>query len=98
MPLPKPPIPDSVHGILDGMKTTIDNAGRVVIPKDLRIALMLHGGDEVEIVLEGDRIELSPAAREVHLRKSPSGLLVSDLEMPGHGPEQVREALERARR
>lgn len=98
MPLLKPSIPVGIPGIFDGMKTTIDNAGRVVIPKDLRAALMLNGGDEVEIVLEGDRIELSPAARDVQLHKGPGGLLVSDLDIPDHGPEQVREALERARR
>jgi AbrB family looped-hinge helix DNA binding protein len=80
------------------MRTTIDAAGRVVVPKDLRSALGLNGGDEVEIVLEGDRIELSPAPRQVRLRRGPHGLLTSDLDMQPHGPEEVREALERARR
>jgi len=80
------------------MKTTIDNAGRVVIPKDLRAALSLNGGDEVEIELEGDKIELFPAPREVQLRRGPQGILTADLGLPAHGPEEVREALERARR
>jgi AbrB family looped-hinge helix DNA binding protein len=80
------------------MRTTIDNAGRVVIPKDLRTALNLVGGDEVEITLEGERIELTPAFRKVQLRRSPNGLLTSDLRLPGLGPEEVREALERTRR
>ncbi len=80
------------------MRTTIDRAGRVVIPRDLRRALGLSGGDEVEISLEGERIELAPAPRQVKLREDASGLLVSDLELPSHGPEEVREALERARR
>jgi AbrB family looped-hinge helix DNA binding protein len=80
------------------MRITIDRAGRVVIPRDLRRALGLSGGDEVEISLEGERIELAPAPRQVKLREDSSGLLVSDLELPSHGPEEVREALERARR
>lgn len=80
------------------MKTTIDRAGRVVIPKSLRAALRLNGGDEVEITLEGERLELTPAPRQVMLRKGPHGLLTSDLELPPHGPEEVREALERTRR
>lgn len=89
----------SVPGTINGMRTTIDNAGRVVIPKDLRAALNLTGGDEVEITLEGERIELTPAFRKVQLRRSPNGLLTSDLRLPpGHGPEEDREALERARR
>ncbi|MEX2447283.1 MAG: AbrB/MazE/SpoVT family DNA-binding domain-containing protein [Solirubrobacterales bacterium] len=86
------------HGTFNGMKTTIDNAGRVVIPKDLRAALNLNGGDEVEIDLEGERIALTPAFRKVQLRRGPHGLLTSDLRLPGIGPEEVREALERARR
>jgi AbrB family looped-hinge helix DNA binding protein len=88
-----------VPGTINGMRTTIDSAGRVVIPKDLRTALNLVGGDEVEITLEGERIELTPAFRKVQLRRSPNGLLTSDLRLPpGHGPEEDREALERARR
>ena len=89
----------NASGTIDGMRTTIDSAGRVVIPKDLRAALNLTGGDEVEITLEGERIELTPAFRQVQLRRSPNGLLTSDLRLPpGHGPEEDREALERARR
>lgn len=88
-----------VPGTINGMRTTIDGAGRVVIPKDLRAALKLTGGDEVEITLEGERVELTPAFRKVQLRRSPNGLLTSDLRLPpGHGPEEDREALERARR
>jgi AbrB family looped-hinge helix DNA binding protein len=89
----------SVGGTVNGMRTTIDNAGRIVIPKDLRTALNLSGGDEVEITLEGERIELTPAFRKVQLRRSPDGLLTSDLRLPpGHGPEKDREELERVRR
>lgn len=98
MPTLESPIPLDIHGTIDGMKTTIDNAGRIVVPKDLRSALNLKGGDEVEITLEGDRIELSPALRQAQLRRGPHGVLISDLALPGHGPEEVREALERVRR
>jgi AbrB family looped-hinge helix DNA binding protein len=84
-------------GIFHGMRTTIDNAGRVVVPKSLRAALRLSGGDEVEITLEGERIELIPAPRQVKLRKGPHGLLTSDLALPSQGPDEVRDALERAR-
>ncbi len=69
-----------------------------MIPKDLRAALRLEGGDEIEITLEADRIELTPAPRQVKLLKGANGLLTSDLDLPPHGPEEVREALERARR
>lgn len=98
MPTLELPTPLEGPGTINGMRTTIDRAGRVVIPKDLRTALRLNGGDEVEISLEGERIELTPAPRKVKLQKGPHGLLVSDLDLPPHGPEEVREALERARR
>ncbi|HEU4393792.1 MAG TPA: AbrB/MazE/SpoVT family DNA-binding domain-containing protein [Solirubrobacterales bacterium] len=78
------------------MKTTIDRAGRVVVPKSLRAALGLKGGDEIEITLEGERIELVPAARRVSLHEARGGLLVSDLDV-SVGPDEVREELERTR-
>lgn len=90
-------MPTTLPGIFDGMKTTIDGAGRIVIPKGLRAALRLNGGDEVEITLQGERLELAPAPREVTLRQGAHGILTSDLDLPGHGPDDVREALERAR-
>jgi AbrB family looped-hinge helix DNA binding protein len=80
------------------MRTTIDRAGRVVIPKPMRSALRLSGGEEVELSLLGERIELTPAPRQVNLHRGAHGLLTSDLQMSPHGPEEVREALERARR
>jgi AbrB family looped-hinge helix DNA binding protein len=78
------------------MRTTIDRAGRIVVPKRLRAALGLNGGDEVEITLAGERIELVPAPRKASLRKGPDGLLVSGVGV-GVGPNEVREELERTR-
>ncbi|HEX5712835.1 MAG TPA: AbrB/MazE/SpoVT family DNA-binding domain-containing protein [Solirubrobacterales bacterium] len=89
-------LPSTAPGIFPGMRTTIDRAGRVVVPKSLRAALGLEGGDEVEITLEGERIELVPAPRRVNLQKGPGGLLVSDVGV-GVGPNEVREELERTR-
>ena len=91
-------LPTTAPGIIDGMRTTIDRAGRVVVPKSLRAALRLNGGDEVEITLHGERIELVPAPRQVQLREGSHGILTSDLELPAHGPDEVRDALERTRR
>lgn len=68
-----------------------------MIPKELREALCLNGGDEVEITLADERIELMPVPRPARLRRGPHGLLTSDLKVPEYGPEEVREALERTR-
>ncbi len=66
------------------------------MPKSLRAALGLNGGDEVEITLAGERIELVPAPRTASLHRGPGGLLVSDVGV-GVGPDEVREELERTR-
>ncbi len=87
------------RGTINGMRTTIDNSGRIVVPKELRAALHLHGGDEVEITLEEERLSVVPAFRKAELRRGPHGLLTADLKLPVKiGPEEVREALERVRR
>jgi AbrB family looped-hinge helix DNA binding protein len=98
MPVLETPIAPRSNGMFYGMRTTIDSAGRIVVPKDLRAALNLSGGDEVEIELEGERITLTPAPRKVRLRRGPQGLLAAEFGIPEHGPEKVREELERTRR
>lgn len=40
------------------MKTTIDQAGRVVIPKSMRDRHHLVAGTEVEVIDSGERLEL----------------------------------------
>lgn len=94
--MPTMAFPTAPPGIFNGMRTTIDRAGRIVVPKSLRAALGLNGGDEVEITLAGERIELVPAPRKVSLHKGPGGLLVSSIGV-GVGPDEVREELERTR-
>lgn len=42
------------------MMVTIDKAGRVVIPKDMRDRLSLTADAELEIEVDGDSIRLAP--------------------------------------
>ncbi|MDO5495779.1 MAG: AbrB/MazE/SpoVT family DNA-binding domain-containing protein [bacterium] len=42
------------------MMVTIDRAGRVVIPKDVRDRLSLDQNSELEVTVEGDTVLLSP--------------------------------------
>jgi AbrB family looped-hinge helix DNA binding protein len=44
------------------MKTTIDRAGRLVIPRALRDRIGMAGGGEVEIQLDGAAIRIEPVA------------------------------------
>lgn len=82
------------------MRSTIDGAGRVVIPKALRDELGLRGGEELEVTAHDGRIELAPAARPMRL-VAREGFLAAEVEGDDVAPlttEQVREALERLRR
>ena len=47
-------------GIVGAMKTTIDKAGRLVIPRLLRDRIGLVGGGEVELELDGAAIRIEP--------------------------------------
>lgn len=42
------------------MLVTIDRAGRIVIPKDIRDRMSLAADAELEIAAEGDEIRLTP--------------------------------------
>lgn len=44
----------------DGMRTSIDGSGGVLIPEPLRTALWLSGGTEVEVVADGCGLRLDP--------------------------------------
>lgn len=81
------------------MRTTIDKAGRIVVPKPMRDELGLAGGEEVEIVLADGRIEIEPVKTHIRLERKRGRLVgVSDREMPILTAEQVRDVLERLRR
>jgi AbrB family looped-hinge helix DNA binding protein len=48
---------------------TIDKAGRVVIPKELRDELRLEAGDKMELRSEGESFTLRPVRSASPLRK-----------------------------
>lgn len=50
-------------------KATLDNAGRIVIPKPLREELHLGPGDTLQLESEGERITLRPVRGTMPLRK-----------------------------
>ncbi|MCB1254164.1 MAG: AbrB/MazE/SpoVT family DNA-binding domain-containing protein [Austwickia sp.] len=52
------------------MRTTIDGAGRVVVPKALRDAMGLSAGRELDIVYVDGRIEISLPPADVHVDTS----------------------------
>ncbi len=56
------------------MRTTIDRAGRLVIPRALRDRIGLAGGGEVEVELDGAALRIEPISGSE--LKDVAGLLV----------------------
>jgi AbrB family looped-hinge helix DNA binding protein len=80
------------------MKSTIDAAGRIVLPKALRQALGLKPGQRLDIRSVNGRLEIEIAPSPV-LRKRGKGVVaVPDAQLPLLTAEQVRDTLERIRR
>lgn len=77
------------------MRTTIDKAGRLVIPKALRDRLGLRPG-EVEVVVDGAELRVAPVIDDELVERD--GRLV----IPSHGArltgEEVRDLIDADRR
>jgi len=82
------------------MPIAIDGAGRIVIPKAVRDRLGLRAGDALELEEHDGEIVLRPPERHLQLVPTDGGLLTAapDADLPGLGPDDVRELLERPRR
>jgi AbrB family looped-hinge helix DNA binding protein len=84
------------------MKTSIDAAGRLVIPKEIRREAGLRPGIPLEIRWEAGRIEIEPAPLPVKLVRRGRLLVAEPRSDPGplqHATvEKTRRALRRERR
>lgn len=81
------------------MRTTIDSAGRVVIPKDIRERVGLAGGQGVEITERDGLIEIEPAPTPMKLKRRRSGpVAVPQNDLPQLTDDMVRDTIERTRR
>ena len=81
------------------MRTTIDKAGRVVVPKSLRDELGLEGGTRLEIRLRDGRIEIEPVATPMKLvRRGGRLVATTDEPLPRLDAEDVRAVAESQRR
>ena len=89
------------------MKTTIDAAGRLVLPKAAREALHLRGEAELEVRIAADHVELEPVPLEVEIfqkdgfyiaipRRPPGApLSAEDVEKVRLGIREERESSQR---
>lgn len=81
------------------MKSTIDAAGRIIVPKAMRDALGLTPGQILEIRAGDGRLEIEVASTSMQLKKRGKGAVaVPAMKLPALTAEQVRDTLERVRR
>ena len=81
------------------MRTTIDGAGRVVVPKALRDAMRLTPGQQVDISLMDGRLEIDVPALAVTVRRRRRiDVAEPDEPLPPLTSDVVREVLEETRR
>jgi AbrB family looped-hinge helix DNA binding protein len=81
------------------MTTTIDSAGRIVVPKRLREELGFRPGQKLELSAVDGRLEVEHPTTPIRLEEREGRLVaVADRPMPTLTPELVRETLEQIRR
>jgi AbrB family looped-hinge helix DNA binding protein len=81
------------------MKTTIDAAGRIVVPKRLRDELGMQPGQVLELEVTDGRLLIEIAPVDIRLERRRHGpVAVTDENMPTLTAETVRQTLERTRR
>lgn len=81
------------------MRTTIDAAGRIVVPKAIREELGLYGGQEVELSALDGKIEIELPATRVRLERRGKHLVaVPERRVPKLTAQMVRDTLEKIRR
>jgi AbrB family looped-hinge helix DNA binding protein len=81
------------------MKTTIDAAGRIIVPKAVRDALRLTAGQQLDIVVADGAMEIHIPVTRMTLVETASGPVAeADVPLPVLTTEVVRDVLESVRR
>ncbi len=81
------------------MRTTIDAAGRLVVPKVLRDALGVRAGQQLDLQVRDGRLEIEVSPTPMSLRgRGDSSAAYPDQPLPPLTVLQVRETLEQTRR
>jgi AbrB family looped-hinge helix DNA binding protein len=80
------------------MLTTIDAAGRIVVPKPMREALGITDRTELDVTVDDGRIVISPVPVAKRVEQTPDGaVIVGDDVVPPLTADAVRHVLESIR-
>lgn len=80
------------------MKTTIDAAGRLVIPKAIRESAGLRPGQQINVEYRDGKVEIEPAEQVVKLvRRGSRWVLVAPPGTPPLTTDIVRQTIEEIR-
>lgn len=83
---------------MNGMTVTIDSAGRLVIPKEIRERAGLTGGSTVNIRVEDGSVILEQAPMQAHLEsRGALSVIVPNEPVEALTVEQTRHVLEQTR-
>jgi AbrB family looped-hinge helix DNA binding protein len=80
------------------MRTTIDQAGRIVVPKALRHAVGLTGGQTVEVTARDGRLEIEAVPTSMRLERRGRHVVAVAEDVPKLTAATVRTTLEQTRR
>lgn len=78
------------NGIVDAMQTTIDGAGRLVVPKELRDRLGITAGSRVEINEDGAGLRIDVVASDLIIEVDGYLLIDSDVTMSDDDLRELR--------
>lgn len=90
--IPTPSAACHHDGMLIAMKTTVDRAGRLVIPHELRSRIGLAAGGEVRLELDGAAVRIEPITGSELVEEE--GLLVVPTTGSTFGSALVRELVD----
>lgn len=89
----------TLHGSFSATRTTIDGAGRLVVPKPLRAELRIHGPTEVELVAHDGVLEIRPVTADAGIVPTPEGPVAEAVgDLPPLTDDDVRGVVESTRR
>ena len=83
------------NGILTTMLTTIDRAGRLVVPKEFRDRLGITAGTRVEIREDGSGLRIDLVASDIVVEVGEYMLIGGDLPMTDDDVRELRLANQR---